>query len=64
MTDTTNTEAAPAKKPSHIAYNVCEINGKAEWKPIGRAWANADGRGFNIQLDDGMRITLRVPKKK
>jgi hypothetical protein len=52
------------KNPSHIAYQVRDRKGqKAVFNRIGAAWPNADGKGFNIQLDalplDG-QITLRV----
>lgn len=56
-----------AKAPTHIAYQVSNRGeGKSFWTRIGAAWANADGKGFNIQLEavplDG-RITLRVPSE-
>ena len=68
MTDT-NTQDAPAgKSPSHVAYQVRDgKDGKSYWTRIGSAWTNADGKGFNIQLDsvplDG-RITLRIASEK
>ena len=50
--------------PPYIAYQVRDLdNGKSFWTRIGRAWTNADGKGFNIQLEtvplDGL-ITVRV----
>ena len=65
MTDTNN---KPGKAPTHIAYHVRENEGgKGFWTRIGAAWANADGKGFNIQYDlqpyDG-RIVLRVASEK
>jgi hypothetical protein len=56
------------KMPSHIAYQVRDRDGKKGfWTRIGSAWPNADGKGFNIQLEvvplDG-RITLRVATEK
>ena len=66
MTDTTN--ATPAgKTPSHVAYQVRDREGqKGFWTRIGSAWAHADGKGFNIQLEalpvDG-RISLRIPSE-
>jgi hypothetical protein len=68
MTDTTNNQAAASKAPSHVAYHVRDReNGKSIWTRIGSAWANADGKGFNIQMEvaplDG-RITLRVAAEK
>jgi hypothetical protein len=67
MTDT-NTQPAAPKIPSHVAYTVRDLDyGKSFWTRVGRAWANADGKGFSIQLDamplDG-RITLRVEAEK
>jgi hypothetical protein len=69
MTDTASTEAKSPKSPSHIAHHVRDRGeGKdAIWTRIGAAWAHADGKGFNVQIDlaplDG-RITLRVPEPK
>ena len=66
----TNTETKPTgKAPSHVAYHVRDRGEgqKSFWTRIGSAWAHADGKGFNIQLDalptDG-RITLLVPSEK
>jgi hypothetical protein len=40
---------------------------KSFWTRIGSAWAHADGKGFNVQLDvaplDG-RLSLRVATEK
>ncbi len=69
MSDTnTNTTKQTAKLPSHVAYQVRDREGhKAFWTRIGTAWAHADGKGFNIQLEalplDG-RIVLRVASEK
>lgn len=68
MTEAQQT-TSPVKAPSHYAYQVSEGKGggKSFWTKLGAAWANADGKGFNIQLDavplDG-RITLRIPSEK
>jgi len=67
MTDTNNQTTA-AKKPTHVAYHVRDTqDGKGFWTRIGGAWAHADGKGFNLQIEltplDG-RITLRVPSEK
>jgi hypothetical protein len=67
MTDT-NTQPATSKAPTHVVYQVRDReNGKSFWTRIGSAWAHADGKGFNIQIEtvplDG-RITLRVPSEK
>ena len=68
MTDTTTNQPAASKTPSHVAYQVRDReNGKSFWTRIGSAWAHADGKGFNLQIDtvplDG-RITLRVAAEK
>jgi hypothetical protein len=70
MTDATTktNESAGSKTPSHVAYQVRDREGrKAFWTRIGSAWAHADGKGLNVQLEvvplDG-RITLRVASEK
>jgi len=66
----TNSESTTSKLPTHIAYQVRESKDKSKsyWTRIGAAWANADGKGFNIQLDGLMpldgHITLRVASEK
>ena len=65
MSDTTKA----TNKPSHVAYHVRDggEGKKSFWTRIGSAWAHADGKGFNVQLEvvplDG-RITLRVASEK
>ncbi len=63
---TTETQTANGKAPTHIAYQVREGSQKSYWTRIGAAWAHADGKGFNIQLEsvplDG-KISLRVPSE-
>ena len=57
------------KQPSHIAYHVRDRGEgqKSFWTRVGAAWAHADGKGFNIQVEvmplDG-RISLRVASEK
>jgi hypothetical protein len=68
MSDTNTNPQTSHKAPSHVAYQVREREGrKAFWTRIGSAWAHADGKGFNIQLEcvplDG-RITIRVASEK
>jgi len=68
MTNTANQASTPSKAPSHVAYQVRDREGKKGfWTRIGSAWAHADGKGFNIQVDamplDG-RITLRIGTEK
>lgn len=59
-----------AKRPTHRAFSVRESNkegGKGFWTAIGAAWANEDGKGFNISLDlvplNG-KIVLRLIEDK
>ena len=65
----TNTETkTTGKAPTHIAYHVRDREGqKGFWTRIGAAWAHADGKGFNVQLEvmplDGS-ISLRVVSDK
>ena len=53
--------------PDFAVYTVKERAAGQDpfWLRIGAAWANKDGKGFNVQLDslplDG-RLVLRVPK--
>jgi hypothetical protein len=65
-----NTETKPSgKAPTHIVYHVRDRGEgqKSFWTRIGAAWAHADGKGFNVQLEvvplDG-RISLRVASEK
>ena len=68
MSDTKPTEGTTSKSPSHVAYQVRDREGrKSFWTRIGVAWAHADGKGFNVQLEvvplDG-RISLRIATEK
>ena len=68
MSNADKNESTAAKQPSHIVYQVRDREGgKGFWTRIGAAWAHADGRGFNVQLEvvplDG-RVTLRVASEK
>ncbi len=63
-------ETKPASKaPTHVAYQVRDRGEgqKSFWTRIGAAWAHADGKGFNVQLEvvplDG-RVSLRVASEK
>jgi hypothetical protein len=66
MTEMTTTKT---RTPSHIAYHVRDgkPGEKGFFNRIGVAFANADGRGFNLVLDcvplDG-RVTLRVLEER
>jgi hypothetical protein len=68
MTDSTETKTVTSRTPNHFAYNVRNREGGDNyWIRIGSAWAHADGKGFNIQLEtvplDG-QVTLRVATEK
>jgi hypothetical protein len=71
MSDNTNTseQAKTSKAPSHVVYHVREVEGrqKSFWTRYGSAWAHADGKGFNVQLEgfpvDG-RLVLREASEK
>jgi hypothetical protein len=39
------------RKPSHRLYRVLGDGSEAIWTPIGAAWPNKDGLGFNIICD-------------
>ena len=62
---TTETNTTKSTKPVYLAYHVRDGKGdsKGFFTKIGAAWPNADGKGFNVQLEltplDG-RITLRL----
>ena len=68
MSDTKPSEGATSKSPTLVAYQVRDREGrKSFWTRIGVAWAHADGKGFNVQLEvvplDG-RISLRIASEK
>ena len=61
------TTSESSKRPTHRIYAVRKTNGdKAYWTQIGVAWANQDGKGFNMKLYllplDGSDIVMREPK--
>jgi hypothetical protein len=68
MTNTAHNEATASKKPSHIAYPIRETGpDESFWTRIGAAWPNADGEGFNIQIDLvplDRRLSIRTPFEK
>jgi hypothetical protein len=68
MTNKPDSGTPGPKTPTHYAYHVRDREGNdAIWTRISGAWAHADGKGFNIQIEtvplDG-RISLRVPTEK
>jgi hypothetical protein len=63
MTNTTE----HSKRPTHRVYAVRKISDeKSYWTVIGVAWANQDGKGFNLKLSllplDGSDIVVREPR--
>jgi uncharacterized protein (UPF0248 family) len=41
-----------SKRPTHRVYAVRKTGGDASyWAEIGAAWANKDGKGFNLKLN-------------
>jgi len=68
MSESSKPTTSTSKTPSYIGYHVRDSkSGDAFWTRIGSAWAHADGKGFNIQIEtvplDG-RISLRIPSEK
>ena len=47
------------RKPSHRLYRVLGDGTDANWTPIGAAWPNKDGMGFNI-MGDAVPLTGRL----
>lgn len=41
----------PGQKPTHRLYRVIGEGDQSSWTPIGAAWPNKDGNGFNISCD-------------
>ena len=39
------------RKPTHRLYRVLGDGDQAIWTPIGAAWPNKDGMGFNLSCD-------------
>jgi hypothetical protein len=63
----TNTETI--NRPTHRLYAVRKLgDDKSHWTPIGAAWSNRDGKGFNIKLNllplDGSEIVMREPREE
>lgn len=44
-------EQNPPRKPTHRLYRVIGDGKQAIWTPIGAAWRNKDGMGFNLSCD-------------
>jgi hypothetical protein len=39
------------RRPTHRLYRVIGDGDTAIWTPIGAAWPNKDGKGFNLSCD-------------
>lgn len=51
------------RRPTHRLYRVLGDGDGAIWTPIGAAWPNKDGKGFNLSCDAiplGGRLVLRA----
>jgi hypothetical protein len=51
METTMSNETNETKRPTHAIYQVIGDGEKARWVRIGAAWANRDGKGFNLKFD-------------
>ena len=60
-------KASHPKRPTHRLYQVEGEGETAFWRPIGSAWAHADGKGYGIACSAVPltgRIVLRAIKSK
>lgn len=48
-----------SRKPTHRLYRVIGDGAGAIWTPIGAAWPNKDGQGFNLNCE-AMPLTGRI----
>jgi len=57
----------PGAKPTHRLYRVNGDGEKATWTPIGAAWPNKDGLGFNLSCDaiplQGRLVLRRITER-
>jgi hypothetical protein len=51
--------AEPPRQPTHRLYRVNGDGKAAIWTPIGAAWPNKDGKGFNLNCD-AVPLTGRI----
>lgn len=66
MTEQTQTQGE-STTPSHYVYYTVKGNEGDEWKIVGAAWPNKDGKGFSLKIQDGMvsmKLVMREPKPK
>lgn len=47
------------RRPTHRLYRVTGEGKEAVWTPIGAAWPNRDGKGFNLSCD-AVPLTGRI----
>lgn len=55
------------RRPTHRLYRVLGDGPDAIWTPIGAAWPNKDGLGFNVSCDAVPltgRIVMRVIQER
>ena len=58
-TPATGSAAAEGRRPTHRLYRVLGDGDGAIWTPIGAAWPNKDGKGFNLNCD-AVPLTGRI----
>ncbi|HEX3365211.1 hypothetical protein [Phenylobacterium sp.] len=51
--------AETPRRPTHRLYRVNGEGTAAIWTPIGAAWPNKDGKGFNLNCD-AVPLTGRI----
>ena len=63
----TNQPKLLSRRPTHRIFRVIGEGQSASWTPIGAAWANKDGLGFNLACDAvplSGRIVMRAIKER
>lgn len=55
----TSAAAEAPRRPTHRLYRVNGEGSAAIWTPIGAAWPNKDGKGFNLNCD-AVPLTGRI----
>jgi hypothetical protein len=51
--------SAERRRPTHRLYRVTGDGDASIWTPIGAAWPNKDGKGFNLNCD-AVPLTGRI----
>ena len=57
--ETQQSPAASLRRPTHRLFRVDGDGQSAVWTPIGAAWPNKDGKGFNLSIE-ALPLTGRV----